>query len=143
MPTARITSRIASLGIVPVPQDAIVRGDQQSQSIAAAAIIAKVERDHMMSELARQYPGYGFEAHRGYHTPEHLRALQSLGPCPAHRRFFSPVSQMLGLAPRDPIPRSPSRLEPASKIANDAQDSLHGGADAHGHSEDEQIRFRF
>ena len=73
------------------PQVAIVKGDGKSISIAAASIIAKVERDAMMRELDAQYPGYGFAEHKGYGTAQHRRALRTLGPCPIHRRSFAPV----------------------------------------------------
>lgn len=70
---------------------AIVKGDARSLSIAAASIIAKVTRDRMMLELDRQYPGYGFAAHKGYGTAAHHAALQQLGPCPCHRKSFAPI----------------------------------------------------
>jgi ribonuclease HII len=75
------------------PQTAIVDGDARSYSIAAASVIAKVTRDRMMVELDRQYPQYGFAEHKGYGTPRHLAMLSRHGPCPIHRRSFSPVSQ--------------------------------------------------
>lgn len=78
----------------PLPQVALVKGDSLSYSIAAASIIAKVSRDRLMVQLAQQYPGYGFEIHKGYPTPAHQAALKKLGPCPEHRRSFSPVAQM-------------------------------------------------
>ena len=64
-----------------------------SLSIAAASVMAKVTRDRLMVALAKEYPGYGFERHKGYGTPEHLDALRRLGPCPAHRKSFAPVAQ--------------------------------------------------
>ena len=73
------------------PQTPLVQGDARSYSIAAASVVAKVTRDRMMVELDRQYPGYGFAEHKGYHTPRHLEALERLGPCALHRRTFSPV----------------------------------------------------
>ena len=81
---------------LPCPAEAIVGGDACSLSIAAASIIAKVTRDRLMVELARQHPGYGFERHKGYGTPEHARALTLLGACPIHRRSFAPVRKVLG-----------------------------------------------
>jgi ribonuclease HII len=60
-------------------------------SIAAASIIAKVSRDRLMCKLAQDCPGYGFESHKGYSVPEHLEALDRLGPTVHHRRFFAPV----------------------------------------------------
>jgi ribonuclease HII len=75
------------------PYITVVDGDAQSLSIAAASIIAKVERDRFMARLAEEYPGYGFEQNAGYGTPAHLRALREHGPTPYHRRTFSPVKR--------------------------------------------------
>jgi ribonuclease HII len=75
------------------PQTAIIGGDAKSAAIAAASIVAKVARDGYMEELDARYPGYGFAHNRGYGTEEHLAALHKLGPCPAHRRSFTPVVQ--------------------------------------------------
>ncbi len=72
------------------PQTALVQGDARSYSIAAASVLAKVTRDRMMREIDGQYPGYGFAEHKGYATPQHLDAITRLGPCPIHRRTFSP-----------------------------------------------------
>ena len=77
----------------PCSQTALVGGDGLSLSIAAASIIAKVERDRMMAQLDREYPHYGFLQHKGYPTPSHLEKLRIHGPCPAHRRSFAPVAQ--------------------------------------------------
>lgn len=77
---------------------AIVKGDARCLSIAAASIVAKVTRDRLMVALAREHPGYGFERHKGYGTPEHQAALQRLGVSPIHRRSFKPVQLVLGLA---------------------------------------------
>jgi len=77
----------------PCPHTALVGGDARSLSIAAASIIAKVERDRAMLELGRKYPEYGFSKHKGYPTPDHLAKLREHGPCPVHRRSFSPVAQ--------------------------------------------------
>ena len=79
----------------PLPQQNLVAGDARSASIAAASILAKVHRDRLMIALAAQYPGYGFEQHKGYPTPGHLAALRRLGACPAHRRSFAPVRACL------------------------------------------------
>jgi ribonuclease HII len=76
----------------------IVKGDAKCLSIAAASIVAKVTRDRLMIELAREMPGYGFERHKGYGTPEHRAALVRLGLTPQHRRSFKPVQLALGLA---------------------------------------------
>ena len=77
----------------PCSQTALVGGDGLSLSIAAASIIAKVERDRMMEQLDREYPQYGFLQHKGYPTPLHLEKLRIYGPCPAHRRSYAPVAQ--------------------------------------------------
>jgi len=71
--------------------DAVIGGDGLVMSIAAASIIAKVTRDRLMSALAQDCPGYGFEQHKGYAVPEHLEALDRLGPSIHHRSFFAPV----------------------------------------------------
>lgn len=88
---------------VSTPQQAIVRGDQKSLSIAAASILAKTARDARMRELDAVYPGYGFAQHKGYPVKAHFSALQRLGACPIHRRSFAPVREALGLAPL-PLP---------------------------------------
>lgn len=80
-----------------IPQTAIIKGDSRSQTIAAASILAKVERDGVMASYAGLYPGYGFDKHQGYGTQAHLDALQRLGPCPIHRRSFAPVAAQLGV----------------------------------------------
>jgi len=96
---------VAGLAIVPdhvlvdartipgldVPQQALVGGDGLDASIAAASIVAKVHRDAWMERLDALHPGYGFRAHKGYPTPEHVAALRRLGPCAEHRRSFAPV----------------------------------------------------
>lgn len=74
-----------------VPVRTIVGGDATVPQISAASIVAKVWRDAYMTELARRHPGYGFDRHFGYGTPQHLQALQSLGPCAEHRHSFAPV----------------------------------------------------
>ena len=76
----------------------IVKGDAKCLSIAAASIVAKVTRDRMMVALAREYPQYGFDRHKGYGTPEHKAALARFGVTPWHRRSFKPVQLALGLA---------------------------------------------
>lgn len=82
------------LPAVLTPQQALVGGDSQVLSIAAASIVAKVSRDRMMVEIAGKHPGYGFERHKGYGTPEHAAALNLLGPCHEHRLSFQPVRGM-------------------------------------------------
>jgi len=76
---------------------AIVAGDTKCRSIAAASIVAKVTRDAIMAEHAREWPGYGWERNKGYPTPEHCKALKALGPTPLHRRSFAPVREQLQL----------------------------------------------
>ncbi len=71
-----------------IPVQTVVHGDSLSASIAAASILAKVTRDDYMLEIAREYPGYGFEIHKGYGTKAHYAALDNLGPCEIHRTSF-------------------------------------------------------
>jgi ribonuclease HII len=73
----------------------VVGGDDRVPAIAAASILAKVQRDSELVALERQYPGYGFAAHKGYPTPAHLQALRELGVSPVHRRSFRPVKILL------------------------------------------------
>ena len=80
------------------PSKAIVDGDAKCRSIAAASIIAKVTRDRMMADYAREHPGYGWDHNRGYPTPDHRRALRELGPTPLHRKSFGLVRQMIDAA---------------------------------------------
>ena len=74
-----------------IPQLALIKGDDRSQTVAAASVIAKVTRDRLMLEYDRRYPQYNFRSHKGYGTTEHLEALQRFGPCPIHRRSFRHV----------------------------------------------------
>ncbi len=76
-----------------MPQQAIIHGDALSASIAAASILAKVERDAMMREWDAVFPEYGLASHKGYSTPKHLSVLRELGPTPLHRQSFAPVWQ--------------------------------------------------
>jgi len=78
--------------ITPCDCDAVIGGDGLVLSIAAASIIAKVARDRLMCRLAEECPGYGFDHHKGYGVPEHLAALDRLGPTRHHRRLFAPVA---------------------------------------------------
>ncbi len=82
---------------LPWPHEAIIKGDAKVHAIAAASILAKVERDRIMVEADRDFPGYGFAGHKGYAAPGHLEALRRLGPCPIHRRSFAPVAEAAGL----------------------------------------------
>ncbi|HHW43090.1 ribonuclease HII [Desulfofundulus thermobenzoicus] len=80
---------------MPVDQQPLVGGDAVSASIAAASILAKVTRDHLMQAFHQIYPQYGFDSHKGYPTPSHLEALARWGPCPIHRSGFQPVKKLL------------------------------------------------
>lgn len=73
---------------IAIPQVPIIKGDAKSVSIAAASILAKVTRDHMMVEYDQIFPEYGFAKHKGYGTAAHIAALKEHGPCPIHRRTF-------------------------------------------------------
>lgn len=73
----------------------IIKGDAKSASIAAASIVAKVERDRMMNEFDKIYPQYGFAKNKGYGTSEHLEALRKYGPCEIHRKSFEPIKSMV------------------------------------------------
>ena len=71
-----------------IPVKTVIKGDSLSANIAAASILAKVSRDDLMLEMAREYPQYGFEVHKGYGTKAHYDALRLYGPCPIHRQTF-------------------------------------------------------
>ena len=101
-----MTAAVASLALRPdfllidameldlrVEQKALVHGDARCVSIAAASILAKVERDRLMEEWDRVYPQYGLARNKGYGTPDHLEALQLFGPTPQHRASFAPVRE--------------------------------------------------
>ena len=75
------------------PQQAVIRGDGTSFSIAAASVLAKVYRDRLLVELDGTFPGYGLARHKGYGSPEHMAALDRLGPTPQHRKSYRPVAQ--------------------------------------------------
>jgi ribonuclease HII len=90
VPDLVITDFVALTGL-PCPQRNLVDGDARCASVAAASIVAKVTRDRLMQEADREFPDYGFARHKGYATPDHLLALDRLGPCPLHRRTFSGV----------------------------------------------------
>jgi ribonuclease HII len=117
-----MTRAVEALGIEPAwvlvdgnacprwqrPSKAIVAGDARCRSIAAASIIAKVTRDRMMAEQARDYPGYGWETNRGYGTPEHYRGLEALGVTPLHRRSFAPVREIMARHAQPTLPMQES-----------------------------------
>ena len=81
---------------LPVPSRNLVKGDARCAAIAAASIVAKVTRDRIMVEADREFPGYGFAAHKGYGCASHVKALKELGVTPLHRRSFRPVREVLG-----------------------------------------------
>lgn len=76
---------------VKLPQQAVIKGDARSLSIAAASVLAKTARDAWMRDLESEFPGYGFARHKGYGTAVHRLALQELGPCAVHRFSYAPV----------------------------------------------------
>ena len=80
---------------LPCPARPVIGGDGLSLSIAAASVVAKVTRDRLMAELAGAHPGYGWERNKGYGTPQHRCALETLGVTPHHRRSFRPIRKIL------------------------------------------------
>lgn len=104
-------------GNLTVPGRPLVGGDGRSSAIAAASIVAKVTRDRLMTQLAKAFPEYGFERHKGYGTPEHREALAMLGPCVHHRRTFAPVRAALGEAVSD---AADNNQDPASPVGREA-----------------------
>jgi ribonuclease HII len=95
-----------------LPQNAIIHGDALSASIAAASILAKVERDRMMREWDAVFPAYGMASHKGYSTAKHIAALREFGPTPLHRQSFAPVWQ-------NPVPQ-----EAFAFMAEDAEEEI-------------------
>ncbi|NKI73211.1 ribonuclease HII [Dickeya sp. CFBP 2040] len=83
---------------LPMPSQAVVKGDSRVAEISAASILAKVTRDREMEVLDQQFPEYGFAQHKGYPTAYHLEKLATLGATLHHRRSFGPVKRVLGLA---------------------------------------------
>lgn len=86
---------------LPMPVQAIIKGDSRVPAISAASILAKVHRDELMRALDQEFPDYGFAVHKGYPTAAHLQALHVYGPCPVHRRSFAPVRRALEQAAGD------------------------------------------
>jgi ribonuclease HII len=99
------------------PQQAIVKGDAKSLTIAAASILAKTARDALMCKLDAEYPGYGFSKHKGYPVREHRAALARLGASPVHRRSFTPVREILGLRQLPLWPDANADFEGATRTA--------------------------
>ena len=83
------------LSKLSMPSQSIIKGDAKSVSIAAASILAKVTRDHLMEQYDTEYPHYGFAKHKGYGTQEHIDAIRKYGVCPIHRKSFEPIRSML------------------------------------------------
>lgn len=80
---------------IDLPQKNIIRGDALVKSIAAASILAKTARDHLLYQLDQQFPGYGFAQHKGYGTKQHQRALKEHGVCVEHRMSYAPIKRFL------------------------------------------------
>lgn len=76
-------------------QTAIVSGDAKSACIACASILAKVTRDNIMYEYAKQFPQYNFDKHKGYGTKNHIETIKQFGPCPIHRKTFAPIKNFI------------------------------------------------
>ena len=81
---------------VDLPQRCLPKADIHCVSVAAASIVAKVSRDHVMAAMDKRFPGYDFASHKGYGTPAHQAALTQLGPSPIHRKTWRPIRSMLG-----------------------------------------------
>lgn len=92
-PQVLLNDAVNNPHIQGIPQVPIIKGDSLSISIAAASIIAKVTRDRIMDQFDTRYPQYGFAKHKGYFTLEHQHTLKRFGPCPIHRRSFTPVAE--------------------------------------------------
>jgi ribonuclease HII len=115
-----------------VPALAMWKGDQVAACVAAASIIAKVTRDRIMSGLHGDYPDYGFNRHKGYSTPSHMKALARHGPCPEHRRSFVNVGGLREDLAREDLPGGP---ELGDELAGDLADLAgQGGASDNGHN---------
>ncbi|MGB6844716.1 MAG: ribonuclease HII, partial [Candidatus Acidiferrales bacterium] len=106
---------------LPIEQKSLIHGDARSISIAAASILAKVERDQRMEEFDRIYPQYGLAQHKGYGTPEHLAALRLHGPTPLHRFSYAPVREArcwAAGATQTPLPLAGSPSETGANAEN-------------------------
>jgi len=91
-----------------MPQKAVIQGDLRVKSVAAASVIAKVERDLEMGRLDALHPGYGFARHKGYGTKEHQAALAKLGPSPIHRLSYAPVKAVMARDGLTPVQGGPT-----------------------------------
>jgi ribonuclease HII len=94
---ARTGGTVIVDGVDPIPgveSQCIIRADAKIQAVSAASVLAKVYRDDQMMAAAERWPRYGFDRHKGYPTPMHIRALQRYGPCPIHRRSYGPVKNV-------------------------------------------------
>jgi ribonuclease HII len=122
-----ITDGFAVRGLA-VPALAMWKGDQVAACVAAASVIAKVTRDRIMSGLHEDYPGYGFNRHKGYSTPSHMRALAQHGPCPEHRRSFVNVGGLRQDRPGE-AELAPELAAGAAEAAGQdgASENLHNG----------------
>ncbi len=96
---------------VALPQKAIIKGDAKSRSIAAASIVAKVERDRWMRRFGEAFPEYNLESNKGYGTPDHLAALDEHGPTPIHRHSFEPVAKAARFSMELPPEARPRQFE--------------------------------
>ena len=94
LPTFRVIIDGLPLREIGHEHEALVDGDAHCHSIAAAGVVAKTVRDHLMQRLARRHPGYGWTTNAGYGTPEHHEGLNRLGPCCHHRQTFAPIAQL-------------------------------------------------
>ena len=80
---------------ISIPSTSIIKGDALSESIAAASIVAKVTRDHMLEEMDKEFPMYDLSHNKGYGTKKHLEALKKYGPCKYHRKTYGPVKNVV------------------------------------------------
>lgn len=111
---------------VAFPVEAIVKGDAKVKAISAASILAKVARDRELMTLHEAYPQYGFDAHVGYPTPQHLAALQQFGATPHHRRSFAPVRAVLEDAPPQPSAAAEAAWDDGDDVADGMPDAATG-----------------
>ncbi|SAK64080.1 ribonuclease HII [Caballeronia fortuita] len=106
--------------VLSIRSEAVIGGDALIKQISAASILAKVTRDRMLVELHETFPMYGFDAHSGYGTPQHLKALREHGPCEHHRRSFAPVREAHALVFGSVLPEvAPEVLQVSSTLEGD------------------------